>query len=228
MRSSPRTSSSTSTTAAGSTSPCSAWRRPTPQGNVNVSRFGGRFAGAGGFINITQNARALVFAGTFTAGGLKVEVGDGRLRILQEGRSPKFVGSVEQITFNGKLAAARGQAVLYVTERCVFRLTPDGLELAEVAPGVELERDILGQMAFRPIVRAPRPMDARLFRPERMDLEATLLGRPLAERFTLDPDARDAVHRLRRLPGALGRAGRGGADAGGAPGRAAWAARSRR
>lgn len=158
------------------------------QGNVNVSRFGGRFAGAGGFINITQNARTLVFAGTFTAGGLKVEIGHGGLQIRQEGRSPKFIEAVEQITFNGKLAAARGQAVLYVTERCVFRLTPEGLELAEVAPGVEVERDILGRMAFRPIVRAPVPMDARLFQPERMDLEAALLGRPLADRFTLDPE----------------------------------------
>ncbi|MDP8971477.1 MAG: acyl CoA:acetate/3-ketoacid CoA transferase, partial [Actinomycetota bacterium] len=157
-------------------------------GNVNVSRFGGRFAGAGGFINITQNARALVFAGTFTAGGLKVEAGEGRLRILQEGRSAKFVAAVEEITFNGRLAATHGQSVLYVTERCVFRLTPEGLELAEIAPGIELERDILAHMAFRPLIRAPKPMDPRLFRPERMGLEASLLGRPLADRFTLDSE----------------------------------------
>ncbi len=155
-------------------------------GNVNVSRFGGRFAGAGGFINITQNARRLVFAGTFTAGGLEIEAGQGGLRILREGRSRKFVEAVEQITFNGALAAERRQPVCYVTERCVFRLTANGVELAELAPGVDLERDILAHMAFRPRVHDPKPMEARIFRPEAMGLEALLLGRPLAERFTLD------------------------------------------
>jgi propionate CoA-transferase len=157
------------------------------QGNVNVSRFGGRFAGAGGFINITQNARSLVFAGTFTAGGLRVEAADGALRIAREGRSRKFVAVVEEITFNGGLAAASGQPVLFVTERCVFALTALGLELVEVAPGIELERDILALMDFRPLVRDPKPMDARLFRATPMGLEAMLLDRPLADRFTLDP-----------------------------------------
>jgi len=156
-------------------------------GNVNVSRFGGRFAGAGGFINITQNARALVFAGTFTAGGLRVEVGEGELRIAQEGRSHKFVAAVEQVTFNGQLAASAGQRVLYVTERCVFRLTPAGLALVEVAPGIDLERDILALMDFRPIVADPKPMDERLFRTAGMGLEAMLLDRPLADRFAFDP-----------------------------------------
>ena len=157
------------------------------QGNVNVSRFGGRFAGAGGFINITQNARALVFAGTFTAGGLRVEAGEGTLRIAQEGRSHKFVAAVEQVTFNGKLAASAGQRVLYVTERCVFRLTPSGLALVEVAPGIDLERDILALMDFRPIIADPKPMDERLFRAAGMGLEAMLLDRPLADRFAFDP-----------------------------------------
>jgi propionate CoA-transferase len=156
-------------------------------GNVNVSRFGGRFAGAGGFINITQNARALVFAGTFTAGGLRVATGEGGLRIAQEGRSRKFVGVVEEITFNGRLAAAAGQRVLYVTERCVLALTGAGLELVEVAPGIDMEREILDLMDFRPIVRDPKPMDPRLFQPGRMGLEELLLGRPLADRFALDP-----------------------------------------
>ncbi|MFZ1427377.1 MAG: CoA-transferase [Geminicoccaceae bacterium] len=156
-------------------------------GNVNVSRFGGRFAGAGGFINITQNARALVFAGTFTAGGLRVAAADGQLRIVQEGRSHKFVAAVEQVTFNGGLAAAAGQRVLYVTERCVFQLTPEGLELVEVAPGIDLERDILALMDFRPLVRDPKPMHERLFRAAPMELEAMLLDRPLADRFTVDP-----------------------------------------
>ena len=158
------------------------------QGNVNVSRFGGRFAGAGGFINITQNARTLVFAGTFTAGGLRIETGAGSLRIAQEGRSRKFVAAVEQITFNGRLAADAGQRVLYVTERCVLELTGTGLELVEVAPGIDLEREILGLMDFRPIVRAPGTMDPRLFQASRMGLEELLLGRPLAGRFTLDPE----------------------------------------
>jgi propionate CoA-transferase len=157
-------------------------------GNVNVSRFGGRFAGAGGFINITQNARRLLFAGTFTAGGLEVEAtGDG-LRIVKEGRARKFTGAVEEITFNGRRAAEAGQAVLYVTERCVFRLTPEGLELAEVAVGIDIERDILALMDFRPLVREPKPMDPRLFRPEPMGLEVMLLSRPLADRFSLDVD----------------------------------------
>ena len=155
-------------------------------GNVNVSRFSGRFAGAGGFINITQNARRLVFAGTFAAGGLKIATGQGGLQVVQEGRSPKLVAAVEQVTFNGTLAAAAGQPVLYITERCVFRLTPDGLELAEVAPGIDIERDILAHMAFRPLIRDPKSMDARIFQPQPMGLEAVLLGRPLAERFSLD------------------------------------------
>jgi propionate CoA-transferase len=172
-------------------------------GNVNVSSFSGRFAGAGGFINITQNARALVFAGTFTAGGLRIAAEGGRLKVLQEGRTPKFIDAVEQITFNGALAAAAGQRVLFVTERCVFRLTPRGLELMEVAPGVELESEILAHMAFRPIVDAPGLMDARIFRPEPMGLEGMLFDRPLAGRFTFDA-ARDmlfidfAGYRVRR------------------------------
>jgi propionate CoA-transferase len=158
------------------------------QGNVNVSRFGDRFAGAGGFINITQNARALVFAGGFTAGGLRIEAGDGSLRIASEGRSRKFVTSVEEVTFNGGLAAAGGQRVLYITERCVFQLTQGGLALVEVAPGVDPERDILALMDFRPIMTDLKPMDDRLFRTAAMGLDAILLNRPLPARFTLDAE----------------------------------------
>ena len=157
-------------------------------GNVNVSRFGTKLAGAGGFINISQNARKVVFAGTFTAGGLELAVQDGRLRILHEGRAQKFGQAVQQITFSGRVAAAAGKPVLYVTERCVFRLTAAGLELAEVAPGVDIERDIVGQMRFRPIIGQVRPMDPRIFRPEPMDLKGMMLNLDLSDRLAYDAD----------------------------------------
>ena len=156
------------------------------QGNVNVSRFGSRLAGSGGFINISQSARRVVFAGTFTNGGLEVGVKDGELKIVREGRSRKFVNAVQQITFNGAYAAEVGQPVLYVTERCVFRCGRDGLELIEVAPGIDIERDVLAQMDFMPLVRNPGVMDRRIFRDEPMQLEETLLGMGIAERVSYD------------------------------------------
>src|SRR5215204_5992106 len=158
------------------------------RGNVNVSRFGRKLAGAGGFINISQNAKKLLLAGTFTAGGLEIAVEDGRLRIVREGKMPKFLAEVEQITFSGDYAAETGQPVLYVTERCVFRRTAAGMELAEVAPGIDIERDILAHMGFQPIVDAPKPMDPRIFRPEVMGLEQALLGLSLAERISYDAE----------------------------------------
>ena len=149
---------------------------------------GRKLAGAGGFINISQNAKKLLLAGTFTAGGLEIAVEDGRLRIVREGKMPKFLAEVEQITFSGDYAAETGQPVLYVTERCVFRRTAAGMELAEVAPGIDIERDILAHMGFTPIVDAPKPMDPRIFRPEVMGLEQALLGLSLAERISYDAE----------------------------------------
>lgn len=142
-------------------------------GNLNVSRFGPRLAGAGGFINISQNAREVVFAGTFTAGDLQITVTDGRLHILREGQSRKFVQQVEHRTFSGAEAWKRGQPVLYVTERCVFRLGPDGLVLTEVAPGIDIGRDILAHMDFRPAMPSPPVlMDPRIFAAAPMGLAA--------------------------------------------------------
>jgi propionate CoA-transferase len=158
------------------------------EGNVNVSRFGKKLAGCGGFINISQNARRLVFVGTFTAGGLEVAVEEGRLRIVAEGKSRKFIKAVRQITFNGAYAAELGQPVLYVTERCVFRRTKAGVELIEVAPGIDIERDILAHMDFRPVIDAPKPMEAGLFRPQAMGLVRRLLRLDIGSRITFDAE----------------------------------------
>ena len=133
-------------------------------GNVNVSRFGPKTAGAGGFINISQNAKAVYFLGTFTSGGLDIQVHDRGLHIAQEGKARKFVAAVQHLTFNGRYAIERGQQVMYITERAVFRLTGDGLDLLEIAPGIDLERDILAHMAFQPrIAESLKTMDARIF-----------------------------------------------------------------
>ncbi len=158
------------------------------RGNINVSRFGPRLAGAGGFINITQNSRTVIFIGTFTAGGLEVKVGDGQLTIVKEGKFRKFVEQIEQVTFSGEYASRMGKKVLYVTERCVLTLTPEGLELTEVAPGVDIDRDILPYMAFKPIIRNPALMDARIFRDEVMGLKDTLLSISLLERIAYQPE----------------------------------------
>jgi len=140
-------------------------------GNLNVSKFGPKLSGAGGFIDITQNAKKVVFIGTFTAGGIDVAIDGGRLTIQQEGRAMKFVQDVEQVTFSGEYAIERNQPVLYITERCVFRLSSEGIELIEVAPGIDIEKDIIGQMAFKPIVgNDVKQMDDAIFQDEPMGL----------------------------------------------------------
>jgi len=154
-------------------------------GSVNISRFAGRVVGIGGFVNISQNAKKMVFGGTLTAGGLKVECADGKLKILQEGRFRKFVNAIEQVSFNGGYARERGQKIVFVTERAVFQVGQDGLELIEVAPGINVEHDVVALMEFRPKLAAKiKEMDARIFRPQPMGLRAELTGhRPLHPRL---------------------------------------------
>ncbi len=157
-------------------------------GNVDVSRFGGRLPGAGGFINISQNARLVVFVGTFTGDGLEIEVVDNKLRIVREGRQRKFRRQVEQITFNGQYSYDRGKPAFYITERCVFRRVRGGLALIEVAPGIDVGRDILPHMDFEPIIGEYGEMDARIFSANPMGLEAELLNLSLPERVIYDPE----------------------------------------
>jgi len=159
------------------------------EGNLNVSKFGPKLAGAGGFINISQNAKKIVFVGTFTAGELQVSVKDGKLRIEKEGKIKKFIDRVEHVTFSGTYARRKGQPVLYITERCVFSLTREGMELIEIAPGIDPEKDILPWMDFKPIVKKDSLplMDERIFREEPMGLREHLLTLHLEDRLTYDP-----------------------------------------
>jgi len=162
------------------------------EGNLNVSKFGPRLAGAGGFINISQNAKTVAFVGTFTAGDLRVRLDAGKVRIESEGTLRKFVRQVEHRTFSGREARRRGQAVWYITERCVFRLDGAGcLELVEIAPGIDLDRDVLGQMDFMPAISPQlRLMDAAIFTDAPIRLRERLLAKPLAERYELDLEHR--------------------------------------
>ncbi|MGQ0801556.1 MAG: acyl CoA:acetate/3-ketoacid CoA transferase [Pseudomarimonas sp.] len=157
------------------------------EGNLNVSRFGRRLAGAGGFINISQNAKKLVFVGSFLAG-------EGAESVR------KFVRQVEHRTFSGREAMRRGQPVLYVTERAVFRLHSDGIELIEVAPGIDIERDVLAMMDFRPVIETdPILMDAALFNDGPIGLRERLLAVPLADRLAYDAESNTLFVNFERL-----------------------------
>ena len=158
-------------------------------GNVNVSKFGPKLAGCGGFIDISQTAKKIVFAGTFMAGSAELAVDDGKLKIVKEGAFKKLVKDVEQITFSGPTAQAGNQQIYYITERCVFALTKEGVELVEIAPGLDLEKDILARMDFKPIVRNPRVMDERIFKPAPMGLKDDLLSVPIHDRITYDQES---------------------------------------
>ncbi len=141
------------------------------QGNLNVSKFGPKLAGSGGFIDISQSSKKVVFVGTFTADGLKVAVEQAQLRIQSEGKVRKFVHTVEQLTFSGRYAAQCRQPVLYITERCVFELTANGMMLTEVAPGIDVDRDILAHMDFVPQISPTlKTMSAKIFQPAPMGL----------------------------------------------------------
>jgi propionate CoA-transferase len=133
------------------------------KGNINVSKMGPRITGCGGFINITQNAKRVFFCGTFTAQGLKIKVGGGKLIIEHEGQVKKFLKKVRHVTFSGEYAAGVGQPVLYITERAVFALRDGRLHLTEIAPGIDIEKDILPHMEFTPVIKDPKLMDERIF-----------------------------------------------------------------
>jgi propionate CoA-transferase len=135
-------------------------------GNVNVSKFNGRPIGCGGFINITTASKKVVYCGTFTTDGLKVTAKDGKVQILQEGKHKKFLDHVEQITFSGKYAAKAKKPILYVTERAVFQLIDGEVALVEIAPGIDLEKDILPHMDFKPrIAKDLKSMPEEIFHP---------------------------------------------------------------
>lgn len=144
-------------------------------GNVNVSKLGDRITGSGGFVDISSNSKKIIFCGTFT-NGVKIQSEDGKLEILQEGRQHKFIHNVGEITFSGEVASAAEKDVMYVTERAVFRLKKDGVHLSEVAPGIDVQTQILDQMDFMPLLDLDESgqvplMDERIFKQEQMNLK---------------------------------------------------------
>ncbi len=152
-----------------------------PTGSVNISRFADKIVGIGGFINISQNARHVIFSGTFTAGGLEVACHDGALRIVQEGRHRKFVDRIAHVSYSAPFAAEEGRTAVFVTERAVFRTVDGALELIEIAPGIDLEKDVLAHMGFRPRIASDlKRMDKRLFAQAPMNLRHDMDARAAA------------------------------------------------
>ena len=167
---------------------CLGFAQCDKNGNVNSSKFGKRIAGCGGFIDISQNTKRVLFLGTFTTGGLKVEIKDGRVEIVQEGKIKKFVDASDQITFCAQFSDASSQEVFYITERCVFKLIDGQLELIEVAPGVDIERDILAHMEFKPVINNPVEMNEVLFQPLPMGIKEGFLAKELRSRVRYQPE----------------------------------------
>ena len=144
-----------------------------PMGDINVSHFGGRFAGCGGFIDISQPTKRVFFVGTLTSGGLVESVRDGKLVIEREGSRKKFIKSIEQTTFNAAYGLEKGQDITFITDRCVMKPTEKGLMITEIAPGIDIQKDILDQMDFAPLISEDViEMDPRIFREETMNLRA--------------------------------------------------------
>lgn len=156
-------------------------------GNINASKFANRIAGCGGFINISQNSKKIVFVGTFTSGGLRTSIKNGKLKIEAEGKHRKFVNKIEQITFSGSRAGRERRNILYVTERCVFRLRENGLELTEVAPGIDMQKQILDLLPFTPIINDVHQMKPELFQEGRLGLIDLMSEFGLDERISYNP-----------------------------------------
>jgi propionate CoA-transferase len=165
---------------------CLGFAQVDPNGNVNAHKFGTRVAGCGGFIDISQNSKRVLYMGTFTSGGLELAVADGQMKIVKEGKTKKFINNCEQITSSSQFSESQGQEVFYITERCVFKLIEGKLELIEIAPGIDLEKDILAQMEFRPVMRKIELMDKRLFLEPNVDIHSEFLVKELKSRTCYD------------------------------------------
>lgn len=168
---------------------CLGFAQCDSSGNVNASKFGPRIAGCGGFINISQNTRRVLFLGTFTTAGLKIAIEDGKVHILQEGKIRKFVEASDQITFCAQFSDSETQEVLYITDRCIFKLIEGQLELIEVAPGIDIEHDILANMGFTPVIRNVTEMDPRIFGEQPMGIREQFMLKELRTRVTYRSDS---------------------------------------